>query len=87
MCVGSHWGRWGVAQLLPNTSVSGVTARIIGNLPVNLPKLLGPFQKNVPPIFDVYMFGVSFYITSSTKKSENNSLNCVFEQINTFEST
>ena len=33
------------------------------NLPVNWPKLLGPFQNvfSFTPFFDVYLFGVSFF--------------------------
>ena len=41
------------------------------NLPVTWPKLLGPFQNVLPSFFDVYIFGMSFYITSGTKKSDN----------------
>ena len=42
--------------------------KYIGNLLVNWPKLLGPFQNSITVFFDVYVFGMSFYITSSTNK-------------------
>ena len=35
---------------------------------VNWPKLLGPFQNVFTTFFDVYVFGMSFYIISGTKK-------------------
>ena len=41
-----------------------------GNLPVNWPKLFVPFTTDVPPVFDLYMFGMSFYIISVTKNSD-----------------
>ena len=58
------------------------------NLPVNCPKLLGAFQNVFFLIFfDVYVIGMSFYITSDTKKSDIIFLNCVLEQFNAVEST
>ena len=46
------------------------SANVYGNLPVNWPKLLRPFLNVVTTFFDVYMFGMSFFNTSSTKKSD-----------------
>ena len=39
-----------------------------GNTLVNWPTFLGPFQNSFTTFFNVYMFGMSFYITSSIKK-------------------
>ena len=39
----------------------------LGNLPVNWPKLLGPFENGLPR-FSICMFGMSFRITSAIKK-------------------
>ena len=54
-------------------------SKFYGNLPVNSPKLLGPFQNSFT-FFDVYMFRMSFSITSGTKKSDVNFFYCVLEQ-------
>ena len=44
---------------------------ISGNLPlpVNWRKILGPFQNVFTIFFDMYTFGMSFYIISSINKS------------------
>ena len=56
-------------------------------LTANWPKLLGPFITVLPPVFDVYMFRMSFYIISVTKKSDIIFVNCVLDQFNAAEST
>ena len=43
---------------------------MLGKHPVNWSKLLGRFQNVFTTFFDVYMFGMSFYVTSGTKKSD-----------------
>ena len=62
-----------------------------GNLPVNWPKLLRPFQNDFDITFsflDVYVFRKSFYIISNTKKwcKILSFLNCILDQFNAVES-
>ena len=45
-----------------------------GDLPVNWPNLLGPFQNILTTFFNVYVFRMSLYMTSSKKKSDINFL-------------
>ena len=43
----------------------------LGNLPVNWPKLWGPFQNGLSPVFDVYVFGISFCIIVASGETYN----------------
>ena len=41
---------------------------MVGNLPVNWPKLLRLIQNVFTPLFDMHMFRMSFYITSGASR-------------------
>jgi len=43
-------------------------AAVLGNLPVNWPKLVRLFQNGLTKYFDMYVFGMSFYIIFDTNK-------------------
>ena len=58
-----------ITQTLKKLMRKGIKCIKIDNLPVNWPKLLGPFSQH---FFDVYVFGMSFYTTYATKKSDIN---------------
>ena len=58
-----------------------------GNLPVNWPKLLRPFQNGFATFFIcMYVFGMSVCITSAKKKADIIFQNGVLDQFNAVDS-